>query len=88
MIPELGKSPGRGHGNLLQYSYLENPHEQRSLASHSPWGCKESDMTETKHSAAQAMLSNSRWIHIGQGEPHDSCFQGCDIGLQVSLCDK
>ena len=23
-IPELGKSPGGGHGNLLQYSYLEN----------------------------------------------------------------
>ena len=24
-IPGLGKSPGRGHGNPLQYSYLENP---------------------------------------------------------------
>ena len=23
-IPELGRSPGRGHGNPLQYSYLEN----------------------------------------------------------------
>ena len=25
-IPGLGRSPGRGHGNILQYSYLENPH--------------------------------------------------------------
>ena len=27
-----GRSPGGGHGNLLQYPCLENPHEQRSLA--------------------------------------------------------
>ena len=25
LIPELGRSPGGGHGNLLQYSCLENP---------------------------------------------------------------
>ena len=24
-IPGLGRSPGRGHGNPLQYSRLENP---------------------------------------------------------------
>ena len=24
-IPESGRSPGGGHGNLLQYSCLENP---------------------------------------------------------------
>ena len=24
-IPGLGQSPGEGHGNPLQYSYLENP---------------------------------------------------------------
>ena len=34
------------HGNPLQYSCLENPHGQRSLAGSSPWGHKESDMTE------------------------------------------
>jgi len=27
-IPGLGKSPGGGHGNTLQYSSLENPHGQ------------------------------------------------------------
>ena len=46
VIPGLGRSPGRGHGNPLQYSCLEKPHGQRSLVSHSPWGHKESDMTE------------------------------------------
>ena len=25
LIPELGRSPGGGHGNALQYSCLENP---------------------------------------------------------------
>ena len=31
-VPGLGGSPGGGHGNPLQYSCLENPHGQRSLA--------------------------------------------------------
>ena len=34
-IPGLGRSPGRGHGNPLQCSCLENPHGQRSLAGYS-----------------------------------------------------
>ena len=45
-IPGSGRSPGGGHGNPLQYSCLENPHGQRSLAGFSPYGCKESDMTK------------------------------------------
>ena len=31
---------------ILQYSFPENPHGQGSLVGYSPWGCKESDMTE------------------------------------------
>ena len=46
LIPGLGRSPGGGHGHPLQYSCLENPHEQRSLVGYSPWGHKESDTTE------------------------------------------
>ena len=45
-IPGLGRSPGGGHGNPLQYSCLENPQGQRSLAGYSPWGHKELDTTE------------------------------------------
>ena len=44
-FPELGRYTGRVHGDLLQYSGLENPHGRKSLAGCSPWGCKESDMT-------------------------------------------
>ena len=37
-IPGLGRSPGEWHANPVQYSCLENPHEQRSLVGYSPWG--------------------------------------------------
>ena len=45
-ISGLGRSPGEGNGNPLQYSCLENPQGQRSLVGCSPWGCKELDMTK------------------------------------------
>jgi len=37
LIPGLGRSPRGGHGNQLQYSCLENPQGQRSLAGYCPW---------------------------------------------------
>ena len=49
----LGRSPGGGHGNPLQYFCLENLHGQRSLAGCGPPGRKESNTTErlsTAHS--------------------------------------
>ena len=42
-IPGSGRSPGGGCGNPLQYSRLEYPHGQRSLAGYMPWGREESD---------------------------------------------
>ena len=62
-IPGLGRFPGGGHGNPLQYSCLENPHEQRSLVGYSPWGCKESDTTEWLSTlyAKQRLKSWHRW---------------------------
>ena len=45
-IPGSGRSPGVGNGNPLQYSYLENPRGQRSLAGYPPLGHKESDSVE------------------------------------------
>ena len=46
-IPRLGRSPGGGHGNALQFSYLKNP-----LVKVASWAtvqkkcCKESDTTK------------------------------------------
>ena len=44
-IPGLGRFPGGGNGNMLQYC-LENLMDKRSLAGYSSWGCRESDTTE------------------------------------------
>jgi len=38
-IPGLGRSPGGGNGNLLQYSYLGNSW-MKSLVGYSPWDSK------------------------------------------------
>ena len=45
-IPRSGRSPGEGNDYPLEYSCPENPHGQRSPAGYSPWGHKESDMSE------------------------------------------
>ena len=58
LIPGWGKSPGGGHGNPLQYSCLEHPHGQRSLAGYSPWGRKESDTIE------HTQLSTAHTAHV------------------------
>ena len=45
LIPRLGRSPGKEmvtHSSILP----GESHEQRSLVGYSPWGLKESDMTE------------------------------------------
>ena len=36
LIPGLGRSPGRGHGNPLQYSCLENPKDRGVLVGYNP----------------------------------------------------
>ena len=45
-IPGSGRSPGRGHGNPLQYSCLENPMDRTAWQAYIPWGYKESNTTE------------------------------------------
>ena len=42
LILGLGRSPGVGNGNLLQYSFLENSIDRVARwAGYSPWGHKE-----------------------------------------------
>jgi len=45
LIPGLGRSPGEGNGNPLQYFCLGNPIDRRSLVGYSPQGCKKLTMT-------------------------------------------
>ena len=56
LIPGLGRSPGGGHGNPRQYSYLENPNGQGSLEGYSPWGLTESDTTEQLSTAQHVIV--------------------------------
>ena len=66
MIPGLGRSPGGGRSNPLQYSGLENPHGQRSLAGYSPWGRIGLDMTErliTTCGIVGQMISGRKSLH-------------------------
>ena len=45
-IPGLGRSPGGGHGNPLQYSCLGNPTDRGPWVSYNTWGDKELDTSE------------------------------------------
>ena len=47
LSPGLGRSSGVGNGTPLQRAFLPGKyHRQRNLASYSPWGCKESNVTD------------------------------------------
>ena len=57
-IPGLGRSPGEGPGDLLQYSWLKNPTD-RGTTGCSSWGHKESDTTEATWHARMLMGSRA-----------------------------
>ena len=76
-IRGLRRCPGGGHGNPLQYSCLENPHGQRSLAGYSLWGHKELDTTEglsTAHTHTHTFRMGSLDLVAVQGT-HKSLLQ-------------
>ena len=45
-LPGLGKSPGEGHGNQLQYSCLENSMDRRAQGATVDGVAQSQDMTE------------------------------------------
>ena len=58
--PGLGRSLGGGHGNPLQYSCLQNPHGQRSLAGCSLRGHREDKVELLSQLTSQATLRNNK----------------------------
>ena len=69
LIPGLGRSPGGGHGNPLQYSCLENPHGQKSLVSYSPWN-------SPGQNTGVGSLSLLQWIFWPKNQTGVSCIAG------------
>ena len=76
-IPGLGKSPGGGHGNLLQYPCLKNPQGQRSLAGYTVHGVTELDTIEqlstAQHRAKgkdKTIKTADRFAYIKQHKTH------------------
>ena len=61
-VPRLGRSLGEGHDNPLQNSFMENSQGQKSLAGYSPWGSKDSDMTEWLSTAQHLYQGLPRWL--------------------------
>ena len=90
-IPGLGRSPGGGHDNPLQRSFLEDPHGQRSLVGCSPQGRKESAVTEgSEHSGMQAChcglrakvdrgRRETRRSRVGMSKIKQTRDQGCHV---------
>ena len=56
-ISESGRSPGEGNGIATVVFLPGESYEQRSLMGYSPWGCKESDMTEDYNNNNKVWLS-------------------------------
>ena len=56
LIPGLGRPPGEGNGNPLQYSCLENPMDSGTWRATVHGVAKESDTTEHAHMAKCKIL--------------------------------
>ena len=69
LIPGSKRSPGRGHGNPLQYSCLENP-MNRGAWQATVHGVAESDMTEvtacvhTRHIVGVCEATGSVHVYV------------------------
>ena len=69
-IPGLGRSPGEGNGNPLQYSCLENPMDRGSWQATVHGVTKVTDMTMTAAAAAKLLqLCPTLWDPIDGSPP-------------------
>ena len=75
-IPGPERSPGEKNGYPLQYSCLENPHEQRNLAGYSPWGCR------VRHDWATNILTHLKYSILWVLIAIDTCETTATIKIQ------
>ena len=68
-IPSSGKSPGAGHGNPLQYSYLKNPMDRGA------WWATIHDATKSGTLLKQLSTDAHKYydlLYLNRGFPHSS----------------
>ena len=58
-FPGAGRSPGGGHGNLLQYSCLENPMDRRA------WWATVQGVSKSRTQLKQLSIHAHKVSHIG-----------------------
>ena len=83
--PSVGKIPWRRKWQPTPVFLSGKFHGQRSLVGYSPWGCKESDMTEPRTTHCQWMdpLALSTVFPKGCGYPC-SCPRPARVGSSIS----
>ena len=83
LIPGLGRSPGEGNGNPIQYSFLPGEsHGWRRLVGYSPQGRKESDTIQRLYYyTSSILLYFSKYCKIKK------CFIFC-VFFMYYLCEK
>ena len=59
LFPGLGRSPEGGHGNPLHYSYLENPHRQKSQMRQSMWSQRVNHNCDVAHTLSSGEKSEA-----------------------------
>ena len=85
LITGSGRFPAEGNDNPLQCSCLENAHGQRRLMDYSPWGRKESDMTELRMFSL-SFFAKKWWCHVrrkGSWDYTGSLRDGADDSLPL-----
>ena len=80
----MGRSFGEGNGYLLQPSCLENSKDRGAWQS--PWGCKESDMTERltcyHRKGSVTFLKSTKYYY----EMHFKYYQTCMVFQLSNIC--
>ena len=85
-IPELRRSPGEENGNPQQQNCLVNSMDRGAWPStYSPWGCKESDMTEGLSFPSSVWLWSFPSMQLRTESLLSSCFHVNVIAKPTSL---
>ena len=70
VLSQVGKIPWRRAWQPTTVFLPGKSHRQRSLAGYSPWGCKESDMTEATEHTRMHMHAHTHTGVVGAEEDH------------------